>query len=533
MNKNIFIGGAWPYANNSLHLGHLAALLPGDVIARYYRKHGDNVLYVSGTDCHGTPITVRAQQEGVNPESIALGYHKEFSDCFSALGFTYNNYSFTHSDFHQKVVKDLIRILYENDLLYESTEPQDYCEHCNRFLSDREVEGQCPICGGHARGDQCDTCLSPLNPSELKNKTCKICGTPVSSKQNKHLYWKLSNFQNEISEYLKTHKEIWRFNAINETEKYLNNGLRDRAITRQLTWGVDVPINGFEDKKLYVWIEAVLGYISAGIQYCEENGLNWKSFYVDSDNLDTYYIHGKDNIPFHTIIFPALLLSLKNGFQLPNHIISSEFLNINDTKISKSLGNGITVKDLLKSYNADTIRYCLISQAPEKKDANFTIEVLEQFHNKCLAGEYGNFVNRNLAFLVKKFRGIIPEGIVDPDVRTKIEETYILVGDLIAKGELRSAIQEVQKLVHFSNKYYDEHQPWIQIKKDQKAFNNTTATCISLIANIANLYEPFIPFSSAKVFSFFGITNPSWNYVSVAPGTVLNSVSILFSKIEH
>lgn len=532
MNKYIFIGSAWPYANSSLHLGHLAALLPGDIIARYYRKHGDIVLYVSGTDCHGTPITIRAQQEGINPESIALGYHEEFSNCFADLGFTYNKYSFTHSEYHQNVVKKLVQILYENNLLYEATEPQDYCEHCNHFLSDREVEGECPICSGHAKGDQCDVCLAPLNPSELKNKTCKSCGTPVSSKQNKHLYWKLSSFQNAISKYLEEHREIWRINAINETEKYLTNGLRDRAITRQLTWGIDVPVDGFEDKKLYVWIEAVLGYISAGLQYCEENNLDWKPFYVDSNDLDTYYIHGKDNIPFHTIIFPALLLSLKNDFQLPNHIISSEFLNVDDAKISKSLGNGIAVKDLLKKYSPDTIRYCFISQAPEKKDANFTIEILEQLHNKCLAGEYGNFVNRNLAFLVKKFNGIIPEGTVNAEVRKTIEKTYITVGNLIEKGELRSAIHEVQLLVQFSNKFYDEQKPWIQIKEDIDAFNNTTATCISLIANIANLYEPFIPFSSAKIFSFFGITNPGWDYVSVAPGTLLNNVSILFSKID-
>ena len=188
MSKNIFIGGAWPYANSSLHLGHLAALLPGDVIARYFRQHGDNVLYVSGTDCHGTPITLGARREGLNPEDIALGYHKEFSQCFSTLGFSYNNYSFTHSDFHQKIVKDLVKSIYNHGLLYSKTESQDFCTCCNQYLSDREIEGECPICGGHAKGDQCDNCLAPLNPSELKNKVCKNCGTPVSSRTNTHLY---------------------------------------------------------------------------------------------------------------------------------------------------------------------------------------------------------------------------------------------------------------------------------------------------------------------------------------------------------
>lgn len=531
MKKNIFIGGAWPYANNSLHLGHLAALLPGDVIARYYRKAGANVLYVSGTDCHGTPITVRAQNEGVKPEDIALGYHKEFYECFAALGFSYDNYTLTHNPFHEDIVKDYIKILYDNNLLYEKAEPQDYCEHCNHFLSDREIEGKCPICGGLARGDQCEVCLTSLSANEITEKVCKKCGNPVSSRPNTHLFWRLSAFQDSISDYLEAHRDIWRFNAVNETEKYLRNGLVDRAITRQLDWGIDVPVEGFEDKKLYVWIDAVLGYISAGIQFCEENGLDWKSFYVDSEDLDTYYVHGKDNIPFHTIIFPALLLSLDTGFQLPNHIISSEFLNIGDVKIAKSAGNGIALKDLLKIYDPDTLRYCLISQAPEKKDSNFSIEILEQLHNKSLAGEYGNFVNRNLAFLVKKFDGRIPVGTIHEEVRTRIEKTYSKVGNLIEHGELRAALQYIQELVKFANKYYDSNQPWIQVKEDIVGFGNTTANCIDLIANIANLYEPFIPFSSAKVFSFFGIEHNGWNYVSVESGTILKNVEVLFNRI--
>ena len=532
MNKNIFIGGAWPYANNSLHLGHLAALLPGDIIARYYRKCGNNVLYVSGTDCHGTPITVRAQQEGVQPEDIALGYHKEFSECFTALGFSYDNYTLTHNPFHENIVKDYIKVLYDKNLLYEKAEPQDYCEHCNQFLSDREIEGKCPICGGLARGDQCEVCLTSLSANDITNKVCKKCGEPVSNKLNTHLFWRLSEFQSSISEYLDLHRNIWRFNAVNETEKYLRNGLVDRAITRQLDWGIDVPIKGFEDKKLYVWIDAVLGYISAGIQFCEENGLDWESFYVDSENLDTYYVHGKDNIPFHTIIFPALILSFDTGFQLPNHIISSEFLNIGDVKIAKSAGNGIAIKDLLKVYSPDTLRYCLISQAPEKKDSNFSLDILEQIHNKNLVGEYGNFVNRNLAFLVKKFNGNIPYGTVDSDIRLQIEEIYFKVGKLIEQGELKSALLTIQELVRFANKYYDSKQPWIQVKEDIDEFYNTTATCISLIANIANLFEPFIPFSSAKVFSFLGIEKRNWSYVSVKSEMTLNNVSILFKKID-
>lgn len=532
MSKNILIGGAWPYANSSLHLGHIAALLPGDIIARYFRKCGDNVLYVSGTDCHGTPITLRARKEHVSAKEIAERYHEEFKACFEKLGFTFNSYSLTCTEYHKSFVQDCIRFLYDHNLIYEKTESQDYCEHCKTFLSDREVEGTCPVCGGHAKGDQCDDCLSTFNASELLNKVCIECGFPVSRRKNTHLYWKLSEFQDEIEAYVTAHNNLWRFNSLNESYKYLQLGLHDRAITRQLEWGIDVPIEGFADKKIYVWIDAVLGYISTGKKYCEENGLNWEDFYKDSDNLDTYFVHGKDNIPFHTIIYPALLLSLFNDFQLPNHIVSSEFLNINDEKISKSKGNGIAVKDVLEEYPADSIRYCLSSQGPERKDANFTFDILETLHNKFLVGEYGNFVHRNLAFLVKKFKGIVPEGKVDSSVEQLIKGTYVKVGELISQAEFREAIQNIQELVRFSNKYYDEHKPWITVKEDIDAFNATTATCISLIVNIANLYEPFIPYSSEKVFSFFGITNPKWECISVNPGTTLQDVSILFSRFD-
>lgn len=533
MRKKVFIGGAWPYANNSLHLGHIAALLPGDIIARYYRKTGASVLYVSGTDCHGTPITLRAKDQHVSPEEIALSYHDEFSACFKGLDFSYDSYTLTHTPFHEQFVKDVIARLHTFGEFYEKSELQDYCEHCQQFLSDREIEGTCPICGGHAKGDQCDDCLASFDAEQLLNKKCKYCGSSVSQKDNVHLYWKLSKYQKEIAEYVKNHQHVWRPSAVNESEKYLSNGgLVDRAVTRELDWGVEVPLEGFDSKKIYVWIEAVLGYISAGKKYCIDHNLNWEDFYKNSSDLDSYYVHGKDNIPFHTIIFPALLIAMQENYQLPNHIVASQFLNIANEKISKSKGNGITVKDLLKDYPSDSIRYCLTYQAPETKDTNFTVEILEQLHNKCLAGEYGNFVNRNLAFLVKKFKGVIPEGDVDPEVTELIKSTYERVGTLIENSELRSAVQEIQQLVRFSNKYYDEKQPWIQIKQDVKAFNDTTATCIALIVNIANLYEPFIPGSSKKVYEFFGISQPNWEYISVNSGTTLKDVSILFSKID-
>lgn len=467
MKQNIFIGGAWPYANGELHVGHIASLLPGDVIARYYRKTGANVLYVSGTDSHGTPITIRAQEEHCDPIDIANYYHNEFCYCFDKLNFSYDNYTSTCSEYHKKFVKTCIQQIYNNDYLYE---------------------------------------------------------------KDGHLYWKLSSFQDDIEKFVISHEGEWRFNAINESEKYLQEGLHDRAITRQLDWGIDVPVKGFEDKKIYVWIEAVLGYISSGKAYCTQRHLDWNEFYKNP-NTKSYFVHGKDNIPFHTIIYPALLLSLNDEYHLPDFIVSSEYLNTNDEKISKSEGNGVTAKELIGKYSSDTIRYYMISNAPEQRDANFSYDILIQLHNKKLVGEYGNFVNRNLAFLVKKFDGVIPDGFVDESIKNHIEITYKVVGYLIEKGKLKSAIAKIQDLVQFANKYYDDNKPWISVKENIYDFYIVTFTCLELIINIANLYEPFIPESSKKVFSFFSKTSCNWEYISIEPLSLLKDVSILFDKI--
>lgn len=467
MKQNIFIGGAWPYANGELHVGHLASLLPGDVIARYYRKTGSNVLYVSGTDSHGTPITIRSHEEHCKPTDIVNHYHKNFCYCFDKLHFSYDNYTLTCNTYHKNFVQACIKKIYDNGYIYEK------------------------------------------------------CG---------HLYWKLSLFQNDIENFLILHENVWRFNAINESQKYLQEGLRDRAITRQLDWGIDVPIEGFDDKKIYVWIEAVLGYISAGKYYCEQHGLDWNKFYKGT-NVKSYFVHGKDNIPFHTIIYPALLLSLNEDYHLPDYMISSEYLNVNDEKISKSEGNGVTAKELIDKYSSDTIRYYMISQAPEQRDTNFSYDMLIQLHNKKLVGEYGNFVNRNLAFLVKKFAGIIPDGFVDKNVKNRIERTYNLVGSLIETGNLKSAISKIQDLAQFANKYYDDNKPWISVKENIYDFYIVTFTCLELIINIANLYEPFIPESSQKVFNFFGKLSCNWEYISIEPLTHLSDVSILFDRI--
>lgn len=278
--SNVFIGGAWPYANGSLHLGRLSSVLPGDVLARYFRSKGDNVLYVSGSDCHGTPVAVQAANEGITPGAFASRYHEEFLKCFKQLGFSYDLYTRTDQPQHHKVVQELFTKLLENGHLYKKTIAQCYCEVDQRFLPDRYVEGTCPVCGQRARGDQCDYCSTILDPADLLDRVCKLCGNTPSERPTEHYYLSLSNFQSELTEYVEE-AQFWRDNAIKLTKRYLQEELQDRAVTRDLSWGVDVPVAGFEDKKIYVWIEAVSGYLSASKQWAAQSGGSWEDFWLE------------------------------------------------------------------------------------------------------------------------------------------------------------------------------------------------------------------------------------------------------------
>ena len=530
--RNILIGGAWPYANNSLHIGHLAALLPADVIARYYRGCGDNVIYVSGTDCHGTPITVRAKKEGVEPKEIALKYHEEFVNSFNKMNFSYDLYTATMEEAHKEKVQEYFRIIMDNGYIFEGIEEQDFCPNCNEFLSDREILGTCPLCGGSAMGEQCDSCLSPINPKELKDKHCKICGSSLIQKENKHLYFKLSDFQDILTKLVNERENDWRKNATNETKKYLNMGLIDRAATRQLNWGVEVPVVGYEDKRVYVWIEAVLGYLTAGSVVAKERNINFEEFITDNDNLTTYFVHGKDNITFHTIIYPALLQAIDPMYQLPKRIISSEYVNMNDEKMSKSKGNLITMDELTELYNVDTVRYYMIANGPEKKDINFSCDDLAQAHNKFLVGVIGNFINRNLSFINKKFDGVITEGNIDTIVLSKTKELYAKAGLLIEQGELRSAIESIVEYAVMGNKYYDENEPWIKVKEDINKFNDITYTCVYMMANLSNLLNPFIPNTANKIKDMLSVSEFKWEECKLDGDIKINNLNLLFDRIE-
>lgn len=526
--KNILIGGAWPYANGSLHIGHIAGLLPGDVLARYHRAIGDQVYFVSGSDCHGTPVAIRAKQENRTPQEISDYYHEEFVACFKKLGFSYDVYTKTSSAEHQEFVREFHKKLYESDYVYEKEVPQAYCETCRTFLADRFVLGKCPTCGKDARGDQCDVCGTVLEPESLVEPVCAVCGKRIGFRNSKHLYIAITDLEEELKELTASHPK-WRKNAIAFTNRYISEGLRDRALTRDLEWGIPVPKEGYEKKTIYIWAENVLGYLSASKTAAEEKGADFEALW--GADAKHYYVHGKDNIPFHTIILPALLLAHGGTWRLPDQIVSSEYLTLEGRKISTSQNYAIWIKDLLKDYEADSIRYFFLANGPEKKDADFSWREFVHSHNGELLGAYGNFVNRTLAFIEKYWEGIVPEGTKDLKIERQLEALFAVTGKRIESGEFKDAIAEIFDFIRSANKFFDTEQPWLTRTTDEAACKKTLYQCVQIIANLAVLLSPFLPFSSEKVCGWLGIET-KWEAQSVPAGYLLPKTELLFQRID-
>ncbi|WP_079510170.1 methionine--tRNA ligase [Mesobacillus jeotgali] len=527
---SIFIGGAWAYANGSLHLGHISSLLPGDILARYYRLKGEKVLYVSGSDCNGTPITIRAKQEGVTAKEIADQYHKEFVDCFSRLGFSYDQYTRTDTEHHHELVQAIFLELFEKGFIYKKEIDQSYCEHDQQFLPDRYVEGLCPICGANARGDQCDACSTVLEPLDLIDRRCKICGHPPTVRKTEHFYFALSSFQQTLEHYVDEaeHKEGWRNNAISLTRRYLKEGLQDRAVSRDLDHGVGVPLKGYEQKKIYVWIEAVSGYYTASKLWAKETTGDDGTFW--NTETKSYYVHGKDNIPFHSIIWPAILAGLEKD-PLPSHIVSNEYLTLEKRKLSTSRNWAVWVPDILERYDPDSIRYFLTINAPENRDADFSWKEFIYSHNSELLGAYGNLVNRTLKFIHKSFDGVIPEKTISKEIADGVSRLYDDTGRNVEEASFKEALETVFDFVRYSNKYFDQEQPWKQINENVEACKQTMADCVYIIGNLANILTPFLPFSSEKIKQMLSITKAGWCPLAVSP-QILNAVEPLFKRID-
>lgn len=561
---NVLIGNAWPYANGSLHIGHIACLLPGDILARYHRAKGDTVMFVSGSDCHGTPVSIRARQENKTPQEISDEYHEEFVKCFNKLGFSYDLYSKTSGPEHREFVREYHRKLYEGGYVYEKTTLQTYCGTCGQFLPDRFVRGVCPNCGEKARGDQCEACGSVLDPESLLEPECTVCGSTPELKPSAHLYLALTRMKEKLENYIESHKD-WRKNAYEMSRRYLNEGLRDRSLTRDLDWGIDVPKEGFENKKIYIWAENVLGYVSLCYTLCRQKGLDFLEFWNTSRQ---YYAHGKDNIPFHTIILPSLLLGRTDcALKLPDVIVSSEYLTLEGKKISTSNNWAVWIKDMLERYDPDSIRYFLVANGPEQRDTDFTWTEFINSHNGELLGAYGNFVNRSLKFIQKFFGGTVPgfspadpaseafaDNFSDEDCQASaghpdgsqaagissrsaemLKELHALfpsVGALIEQCCFKAALETIFAYVRKANKYFDEQQPWITVNSDIRKCSETMDTCVQIAANLAVLLEPFLPFSSAKIRGMLPMDSTAWKPVSIPAGRKLGQVDILFERID-
>lgn len=524
----ILIGSAWPYANGSLHIGHLAALLPADILARYYRAKSDDVYFVSGSDCHGTPVAIRAKQENKSPKEISDYYHNEFCNCFNKLGFSYDRYGKTSSHEHKQFVRNFHQIMYEGDYVYEKEAPQAFCNNCDTTLTDRFVIGKCPVCKENARGDQCDACGAVLDPENLIEPTCFVCGSTPVFQQTKHLYIAVSKMEKELTSYLLNH-HLWRKNAVAFTKRYIDEGLRDRAITRDLDWGIDVPKDGYEDKKIYIWAENVLGYLSMSKAIADAHGENYADLWGEDSRH--YYVHGKDNIPFHTIILPSLMIANGGRWRLPDDIISSEFLTLEGRKISTSQNWAIWVKDIVSRFDPDSIRYFFIANGPEKRDTDFSWREYVNRHNGELLGAYGNFVNRTLAFIFKHFEAFVPDGTLSAEIALRIESLYLVVGKLIENGNLKEAIETIFEFVRFCNKYFDTQRPWETRQTDISSCCNTLFTCVQMIGNLAILLEPFLPFSSAKIRDWLKLNN-AWKSNQIPAGFLIPAPEILFERLD-
>ena len=525
---NVIIGNAWPYANGELHLGRIAVLLPGDVLARYHRLMGDDVVFVSGSDSHGTPVTMKAKAEGMSPEEASLHYHEKIKECFEGLGFSFDIFTKTHTEYHSKKVSEFIKELYDKGYIYEKEVEQIYCPKCNEYLLDRYIEGKCPSCGSHAVGDQCDECSEIFESEELLEKKCIFCKSEPVIKETKHLFFALSKLENDVKR-IYIRQNGWRENAQKITNRYLNEGLRDRAVTRDFNWGVDVPFEGFEDKKIYVWIEAVMGYLTASMKCIDERGEDYMEYWNGEDSR-IYFVHGKDNIPFHTVIFPAILSGL--GIKRPNiREISSEYMKLEGKNFSAVKNWAIWPDYLMEKYNVDLIRYYLISNGPEVKDTDFTWKSFIHANNNELVGLFGNLINRVLAFIDKNFDGNIPKGSVDKAFKDDMFKLYCDVGDNIEEGNFKKALEYIFSAIKKANKYFDDEKPWVNIKKDREKCAECMYTCIQIIANLSNLIEPFLPFAAKKIRGFLEIKNPMWMPIEIKEGKI-NNFNILFDRID-
>ncbi|MCK4546874.1 MAG: methionine--tRNA ligase [Candidatus Eisenbacteria sp.] len=542
--RRILVTSALPYANGPLHLGHLAgAYIPADIYVRYQRMKGHDVLFICGTDEHGVPITLTAEKEGVSPREIVDRYHRNIRDSFERLGISFDNFSGTARPIHHKTSQDIFLRLHEKGYLEEREVTQLECPKCKRALPDRFVEGFCPNCGADgARGDQCDTCGKWLEPSVLIEPRCKICGTTPAAAKTRHWFFKLKSMQPRLEEWIAEHPH-WKDNVRNFCRGWFKAGLEDRPITRDIPWGVPVPLPGAEGKVLYVWFDAPIGYISSTREWAEQQGDpdRWRDYWLDSRTEMVHFI-GKDNIVFHAIVFPATLMA-HGDFILASEIPANEFLNLEGRQLSTSRHWAVWVQDYLDDFAPDPLRYALARNAPETRDTDFTWKDFQARNNNELADILGNFINRSLSFVHRFFNGKIPApgdlGEVDQRMVKIIEDTGARVGKHLEVFAVRDALRELLASAKEGNRYFDEKQPWATRKTDLADCGTTLNLSLQLVRVLTATMQPFLPFSAPRAWSMLGlegnVAGVPWDEIGrelFPAGHALGEIGILFSKIE-
>ena len=502
--SKVCISIAWPYANGPIHLGHVAgSLLPPDIFRRYNLLLGNEVLMVGGSDQHGTPITISAEKCGMSPEEYADKYHEINKKAIEDLNIRYF-FNKTHCPVHFEVVQDVFLRLLDKGYIYVRETEQYFCPKCSRFLPDRYVEGICPNCGAErSRSDQCDACGMTFEPGDLKEPYCTLCGSEPEIRPTKHFFLKLSAFTDRLIDYV-ADKDYWRPNVKTFTQNWLQGeGLTDRAITRDMSWGVPIPLEGWDDKVIYVWFDAVIGYLSASVEYSRQIGRPdyWKEFWQNPDCRHYYFI-GKDNIPFHSIIWPSILMGL-GDMELPYDIPANEYLMFGGGKLSKSRGGAIDIPSVLQRYDADVIRYYLSAVMPDTHDSEFTWENFQTRVNTELVANLGNFFHRSLDFTKKNF-GAIPAGDPDPEVTRAIEDAVKEYSDLVGHCDFKKGLRTVMNLSSFGNKYFNDAAPWKLIKEDREACGNVMHNVLRIVQALSVLSWPYVPAAAERIWGFLG-----------------------------
>ncbi|MCK5132560.1 MAG: methionine--tRNA ligase [Candidatus Sabulitectum sp.] len=530
------VTSALPYANGPKHLGHLAgAYLPADIYVRYMRMCGHDILFCSGTDEYGVPITIAAEKMGITPMEVVDKFHSVIADDFRRFGISFDNFSRTTRPEHKEFAQSVFLELLKKGHIVPKDMKQLYCSDCRRYLPDRYINGTCPKCGSEdARGDQCESCGTWTEPFELLDPKCGICGAAPETRETRHWFLLLDHFQEWLEGWLGGQSD-WKTNVLKYCYSWLGDGLRERAITRDLSWGVPVPLEEAKGKVLYVWFEAVLGYISSTREYFAKAGKDpgeWKKYWQDPDARLVQFI-GKDNIVFHCIIEPSILHALGN-FSLPWNVPANEYLNISGQKFSTSRGTGIGMGEYLNHFDPDPMRYALAVNAPESRDSDFSWTEYQSRNNE-LADVLGNFINRTLKFTESKFEGSVPAADPDMVLLNKALETAEEIAALMESFKFKKAICVAMELAREGNRYFDTAKPWKSLKTDPDQCGVTVATCLNLCASLAVIFEPFIPFSTEKIRRMLGLGELKWSdagTVLLKPGHKLNNAEILFRKLE-